>query len=104
MWFGGNMSLLPYFEEKWIRKCRAARSKWLAMVKRADSLDAYVKGIAAVTGLPEGVIRASFPAKNWAEFQANAEKFVDLWISKIEAAARAKKWSVNYVEAFKTPA
>jgi hypothetical protein len=97
------MSLLPYFEEKWIRKCRASRSRWLAMVKKAESLDAYVKGVAAVTGLPEGVIRASFPAKNWAEFQANAEKFVDIWISKIEAAARAKKWSTNYVEAFKTP-
>ena len=98
------MSLLGYFEDKWIRKCRAARNKWLAMVKRAESLDAYVKGIAAVTGLPEGVIRASFPAKNWAEFQANAEKFVDLWISKVEAAARARKWSTKYVEAFKTPA
>ena len=98
------MSLLPYFEEKWIRKCRAARSKWLAMVKKAESFDAYVRGIAKVTGLPEAVIRASFPARNWQEFQANAEKFVELWISKIEAAFKAKKWSTNYVEAFKTPA
>jgi len=94
---------IHYFEEKWAKKVRAARGKWLAMVKKAESLDAYVKGIAAITGIPENVIRASFPAKNWAEFQANAEKFVDIWMSKVEAAARAKKWSTNYVEAFKTP-
>jgi hypothetical protein len=90
-------------EEKWARRVRAARAKWLEMVKKADSLDAYVKGIAEFTGLPESVIRASFPARNWAEFQANAEKYVDIWISRVEAAARAKKWSAGYIEAFRTP-
>jgi len=98
------MTLLDIYEEKWIRKVRGARAKWLAMVKKAESLEAYVKGVAAVTGLPEGVIRASFPARNWAEFQANAEKFVDIWISKVEAAFRVKKWSSNYKQAFQTPA
>jgi hypothetical protein len=90
-------------EEKWARKVRASRSKWLEMVRKADSLDAYVKGVAEFTGLPESVIRASFPARNWAEFQANAEKFVDLWISRVEASARARKWSTGYIEAFRTP-
>jgi len=94
--------VLEVYEEKWIRKVRAARPKWIAMVKKAESLDAYVKGIAAVTGLPEATIRASFPAKNWAEFQANAEKYVDIWISKIEAAFRIRKWSTNYKAAFST--
>jgi hypothetical protein len=94
---------LDIFEDKWIRKVRAARPKWIAMVKKAESLDAYIKGIASVTGLPEAVIRASFPARNWAEFQANAEKYVDLWISKIEAAFKAKKWSTHYKAAFSTP-
>jgi len=97
------MSLISHYEEKWARNVRRAKGKWLAMVKKAESLEAYVKGIAAVTGLPESVIRASFPAKNWAEFQANAEKFVEIWMSKVEAAARARKWSTNYIEAFKTP-
>ena len=95
---------LDVYEEKWIRKVRAARTAWLEMVKKAESLDAYVKGIAAITGLPEAVIRASFPARNWADFQANAERYVDLWISKIEAAFRAKKWSTHYKRAFQTPA
>jgi hypothetical protein len=94
---------VAYAEEKWARKVRASRAKWLEMVKKADSLDAYVKGIAEFTGLPENVIRASFPARNWAEFQANAEKFVDIWINRVEAAARAKKWSSAYIEAFRTP-
>jgi len=93
---------LDIYEEKWIRKVRAARPKWIAMVKKAESLDAYVKGVAAVTGLSESVIRASFPARNWAEFQANAEKFVDIWISKVESAYRAKKWSAHYKAAFST--
>jgi len=93
---------LEVYEEKWIRKIRAARPKWIAMVKKAESLEAYCKGISAVTGIPESVIRASFPARNWAEFQANAEKYVDIWISKVEAAYRIHKWSTNYKQAFQT--
>ena len=95
---------LEIYEEKWLRKVRAAKPKWLAMVKKAESLEAYVKGIAAVTGIPESVIRASFPARNWAEFQANAERYVEIWISKIEAAYKLHKWSENYKRAFQTPA
>jgi len=95
---------ISIYEEKWARKVRAARNKWLEMVKKAETLDAYVKGVAAATGLPESVIRASFPGRNYADFQANAEKYVDIWISKVEEAARAKKWSTNYIEAFRTPA
>jgi hypothetical protein len=93
---------LDIYEEKWIRKLRAARPKWVAMVKRAESFEAYVKNIAAVTGLPEATIRASFPARSWQEFQANAERYVDIWINKIEAAYRMKKWSTNYKKAFST--
>jgi len=91
---------LELYEEKWVRKLRASKSKWLAAVKSASSLDAYVKMIAAITGIPESTIRASFPAKNYAEFQANADKYVDLWMTKIEAAYRVKKWSTNYRAAF----
>lgn len=93
---------LDIYEEKWIRALRRKKGKWLAMVKKAESFDAYVKGIAAITGLPESEIRASFPARGWAEFQANADRYVDLWISKIEAAFRQKKWSTNYRQAFQT--
>jgi len=96
------VSLIDIAEEKWIRKLRAAKPKWLAMVKKAESLEAYCKGIAAITGLPESTIRASFPARNWAEFQANAEKYVELWIGKIENAYRQRKWSTNYKKAFST--
>jgi len=95
---------LDYYEEKWIRKCRANKAKWLAMVKKAESLEAYIKGVARITKLPESVIRASAPVDNWTDFQAKADEFVEIWISNIEAAARAKKWSTGYVEAFKTPA
>ena len=70
--------LVELYQEKWFRKVSAAKDKWLAMVKKADSLDAYVKGISTVTGLPESVVRASFPARNWAEFQRNADKYIDI--------------------------
>jgi hypothetical protein len=93
---------LEVLEEKWIRHTRRARNVWLSMVKRAESLEAYCKGIAAVTGIPEATIRASFPAKNWADFQANAERYVDIWIGKVEAAYRARKWSSKYRQAFQT--
>jgi len=72
----------------------AIEEKW------AESLDAFVKGISAVTGIPEGTVRASLPAKNWAAFQAEAEKYLPIAISKIEAAYRNKKWSRKYKEAF----
>jgi hypothetical protein len=94
---------LDLYEEKWIRKLRASRNKWLAMVKKAESFDSYVAKIAAAADVPEASVRASFPAKSWQDFQANAEKYVDLWISMIEAAYRQKKWSTNYRLAFSTP-
>ena len=87
-------------EEKWVSKVRAAKDKWLAMVRSARSLEEYVKGIAEFTGLPVDVVRNSFPAKNWAEFQRNAEKYVELWISAIERAAREHKWKEGYLRAF----
>jgi len=72
------------------------------MVKRAESFDAYVAKVAAAADVPEATVRASFPAKHWQDFQANAEKYVDLWISMIEAAYRARKWSTKYKLAFST--
>ena len=92
---------LDLAQEKLLRKVRAARGKWLEMVKSAGSLDAYVKGVAAVTGLPEDEVRASLPTKNWEEFQRNADKYVDIMISKVEAAIRADKWKNHYIAAFK---
>lgn len=95
------MSLLEIYQEKWYRKVSSARDKWLRMIKSAESFEAFVKGVAAVTGLSESEVAASIPAKNWKEFQANAEKYVDVWLKKIEEAYRAKKWARNYVEAFR---
>jgi len=93
---------LDLAQEKLIRKVRAARQKWVNMVKSARSLDEYVRKISQVTGLPEGTVRASLPAKNYAEFQRNADKYVDLLISNVEAAIRAGKWKEKYIEAFKS--
>jgi len=94
------VAIIDRYEEKWVRKVMGAREKWLAMVKDASSLEAYVQGIAAVTGLDPATVRASFPARNWAEFQRNAEKYVDIWIEKVRRAADQKKWSKGYIRAF----
>jgi len=95
------MAIIDMKEEKWYRKAIAGfKEAWVAMVKKAESLDAFVKGISAVTGIPEATVRASIPAKNWADFQANADKYLSIAIEKIEAAYRSKKWSTHYKRAF----
>ena len=87
-------------EQKLIRKIRAAKEKWVAMVKDASTLDEYVKGIASFTGLPESTIRASLPVRNYAEFQRNAEQYVDLLIEKVVRAVERGKWRKGYLKAF----
>jgi len=94
------MTVLDVFEAKWFRRVKAAKNKWIEMVKKARTLEEYCEGIAAVTGLPVAVVRASFPARNYEEFQKNAEKFVDIWINNIERAFKEHKWSENYKTAF----
>ncbi len=79
---------------------RGFRGAWVANVKRAESLSAFVEGIAQVTGIPSGTVAASMPAKNFADFQANAEKYLPMAIAKLEAAYRSKKWSRKYRQAF----
>jgi len=92
---------LDAIQEKWYRKAIAGfRKNWVRMVQKAESFDAFVNGIAAVTGIPAATVRASLPAQNWKEFQANASKYLPIAISKIEAAYRAGKWKVKYRAAF----
>ena len=92
---------LGVVEEKWYKRAiEGFRKNWARMVRRSESLDAFVAGISAVTGIPEATVRASLPAVHWSEFQKNPEKYLEKAIAKIEAAYRAKKWSVNYKAAF----
>jgi len=98
------MALIDTYEEKWKKKTLAAKDKWVTMVKEATSLDAFIKGVVAVTGLDEKTVKESLPTANWAEFQKNADKYVDAFVGKVKAAAEEKKWSKKYVSAFKTKA
>jgi len=92
---------LDAIEEKWYKKAIAGfRANWARMVKAAESFDAFVKGISAVTGIPEGTVRASLPAKNWAAFQAEADKYLPIALAKLEAAHRTGKWKIKYRRAF----
>jgi len=92
---------LELAEEKWFRKAIAGfKEVWPAAVRAAESFDAFVKGISAITGIPEATVRASLPAKNWQEFQRNADKYLPKAVAKIEAAYRARKWSTKYKRAF----
>jgi hypothetical protein len=92
---------LEAIQDKWYKKAIAGfKENWARMVKMSESLDAFVRGISAVTGIPEATVRASLPAKNWAEFQREADKYLPIALSKIEAAYRAGKWKVKYRKAF----
>jgi len=87
-------------ERKWATKVRAAREKWLAAVKDASSLEEYCQKIAEFIGVDPATVRASFPARNYAEFQRNAEHYVDVWMSAVERAASRGKWKKGYIDAF----
>ncbi|MEM2618611.1 MAG: hypothetical protein QW356_03885 [Candidatus Hadarchaeales archaeon] len=93
--------ILETKEAKWYRKAIAGfKELWTPAVKAAASYEAFVKGISAVTGIPESAVRASAPAREWAEFQKNPEAYLPTALAKLEAAHASKKWSVKYKRAF----
>jgi len=50
---------LPAIEDKWYRKAIAGFKKnWVRMVQKAESFDAFVRGISAITGIPEAKHRS----------------------------------------------
>lgn len=92
---------LEAMEAKWYRKAMAGfRENWARMVRMSESLEAFCEGISAVTGIPAATVRGSLPAKNWAAFQAEADKYLPIAIAKIEAAHRTGKWRTKYRAAF----
>ena len=95
------MPLLELYERKWQTKTLAAVSKWVEMVKKPETFQSYVAGISAVTGLPESEVSASLPARNYREFQANAEQFAEKFRTRVQKAAEMRKWSRNYINAFR---
>jgi len=96
---------LDIAEEKWFRRAIAGFKKvWIPAVKAAESFEAFVSGISAITGIPEATVRASMPAVAWRKFQAEAEKYLPKAVAKIEAAFRAKKWSRKYRKVWTIPA
>jgi len=98
---GACRMALSVAEDKWYRKAIAGfRDQWARMVAASSSLDAFCEGISAVTGIPAATIRSSLPAKNFADFQANASKYLPLAVAKIEAAHRAGKWKTKYLAAW----
>jgi len=99
------MARIDIAERKWYRKTIAAfRSVWPKMIKSAESLEAFIKGMADFLGVPESTVRASLPVKNWEEFQRNPEIYVETAIRKIERAYQNHKWKRKLIEAFSTPA
>ena len=92
-------------EEKWYRNAIARVKKfWVDAVKSSDSLEAFINKIARVAGVSPETVRSSIAAKNWADFQAHAEEYLDDVIAGIEEAYRQKKWSKHWIRAFTTSA
>lgn len=94
------MPNLNDYEEKWGRKALAGIEKFKQVAKQSSSLDAYVTGVANVTGLSEGQVRSSFPAKNYKEFQNNVDSYARVMRQNIQDAIDSGKWSQNYKRAF----
>jgi len=92
-------------QEKRYRKTIAGFKRlWVLMVKKVESFEEYERGISAITGIPETVVRASLPAVSWSEFAKAPEKYLPKALAKIEAAYKAGKWKAKYIEAFRIPA
>jgi len=90
-------------EEKWYRNAiERVKKYWVSAVKSSDSLEAFINTIAHLAGVSPETVRASLPAKNWADFQAHAEEYLDDVIAGIERAYKQKKWSKKWIRAFTT--
>jgi len=98
------MATIEDAEAKWARKSKAAADKWATNVASADALEAYIKRVAEFTEESEKTVSASIAVSEYKEFQKKASNYKDKWVSRIEDAAKAKKWSSRYKEAFTTPA
>ena len=95
------MAKIDIAEEKWFRKTIAAfREIWPQMVKKAESYEAFVQGVADFLGVSPELVRSSLPARNFAEFQRNPEKYVEIAIRKIERAYHTHKWKRKLIAAF----
>lgn len=95
---------LEMYEEKWSRKTKVARDKWVTNIRDPSTIEAYVNKIARLTGLSPDTVRASSPAQEFANFTRNVDRYVSEWLSGIDTAIAMKKWSQKYREAFATPA
>jgi len=87
---------------EWIARIRNARDELIKMAKRAESFDTYIKFVVATTRLSEYAVRSCLPTRDWSDFQANAERYVDVLINRMENTVR--KWYSGYRKAFTTPA
>ncbi|MEM1672339.1 MAG: hypothetical protein QXT86_09855 [Archaeoglobaceae archaeon] len=92
---------LQIYEEKWSRKTRNARNRWVEAVRNPATIEAYVTQISRITGLPVDTVRSSEPAQEFANFARNIDNYVSKWVGGIESAVAGRKWSQRYVEAFK---
>ncbi len=93
------MVKLDLAEEKWKRKVINAADKW-AEDLREYGFEDYVKSIAAVTGLPEDVVRNSEPARNFRDFIDNIDKYKEVYRAGVTTAAEEGKWKKGYLRAF----
>jgi len=95
------------YAEKAIRKLSKpeTKAKWVDAIKSSSSFDEYAKKLSdalsreGISISPES-IKASAPGVNWREFQANAEKYADIMISRALEGFRSGKWARNLGRAF----
>ncbi|MBW2675506.1 MAG: hypothetical protein JRD89_19205 [Deltaproteobacteria bacterium] len=88
-------------KDKWVRKLKAGIPKWLVEVVRAESYDAFVRGLSSASGIPESTIRGSIVASEWKKFQEEVSRSPEAFRRKFEAIATPEK-SEKWLRAFKT--
>ena len=91
------MAKIDRAAEKWKRKAIARAAVWESEIKRPETAEAYVKGIANFTGLPESTVAGSSPVKEYrtAIQQLTAEDY-RRGVEKVSP----EKWKRKIIEAF----
>jgi len=91
--------ILDLGEAKLRGKLPQLPDRWERGIKRAGT-EAYVKGIAVVTGLSEGEVAASPPARAYGRFVDDVSIYKEKYQKKLEVGI--KYWKENYINAFRS--
>jgi len=84
-------------EKKWEKKTKGKGKRWADAVRGKE--DVWAEALSVKTGVPVSDIKAGPMYKEFKEFAANPDEYIDDFESGVEAAAKVNKWARRFYEA-----